>query len=162
MFNNRYTDIDYAEREGRLSIATNSKTVASVNEFTLSNWCIAIGEISKELHISLRSKHTIIAYHLNSHKICALWVLVYKWKNIKRSVLKVLLNFSNVTKISFWTKLWPKMSFGFTPFYLSTLESKHFTFPTRKKNFVLIHLPERWCWFFYFYFYFIFFDRERL
>ncbi|GBN12499.1 hypothetical protein AVEN_17630-1 [Araneus ventricosus] len=52
MFENRHTDVDDTEHEGRPSTATNSEITARVNESILAIRCVASDEIANKLDIS--------------------------------------------------------------------------------------------------------------
>ncbi|GBL83822.1 hypothetical protein AVEN_132700-1 [Araneus ventricosus] len=71
MFENRCSDIDDAEREGRPLTATNSEIVARVNESILANIRVAVDKIAIKLDISHGSVHKITVKHLESSKVCA-------------------------------------------------------------------------------------------
>ena len=71
---------------------------------------------------------------------------------IKGNVLKMCLNFYNVTKrkkMSFWTKLWLEMKLGFTISHLkrsAARSSGNIAVPRHEQSVVLFHLQERWWW----------------
>lgn len=97
IFENERTDIVNAGRE---AIPWPSKNViaARVNNCIFAYRHIKIEKISNELFISHGSVHEIIAEQLNFIKFVLNGCLVCCRGNIKERVLKVCLNFYNVTK----------------------------------------------------------------
>lgn len=85
-------------KEYQQSFTINPEIAARVNECVLATRRITIGEISNELDFYHGSVYKIIGEQLKFHKFCARYGLYLLMVEHKESVLKMHLNFYNITK----------------------------------------------------------------